>query len=354
MRSRISPGRIRTAAAVSVVLALLGVAAAVPLSSAASPSIGSLQSRLSQQQARAHDLSAQAGQASQLISRLGGQIALVSQREAAVQTRLGAARAALGVAQGAVTHERAVLEALKARLVRARDALTRLLVSDYESEPQNIVTVVLQAHGFADLLDRLQYLHIAEGQQKTIVAVTTAAKAQAERATARLDALEKRDQASAIAVATEARAIAGMNALLQSKRAALERVRAIQVSELQATRSRQSQLSHELSVVEAQQAAADQVASGSPVPYGGSGASGGWAIPYAIVLCESGGQNLTPNSAGASGYYQILPSTWSGAGGTGPAAYLAPKSEQDRIASILWNNGAGASNWVCSGIVGIH
>jgi hypothetical protein len=72
------------------------------------------------------------------------------------------------------------------------------------------------------------------------------------------------------------------------------------------------------------------------------------------VLCESGGQNLTPNSAGASGYYQILPSTWSGAGGTGPAAYLAPKSEQDRIASILWNNGAGASNWVCSGIVGIH
>jgi hypothetical protein len=145
-----------------------------------------------------------------------------------------------------------------------------------------------------------------------------------------------------------------MNALLQSKRSALQRVRAIQVAELAATRSRQSQLSHELTVVEAQQAAASVTTSGSPIPYGGAGASGGWAIPYAIVLCESGGQNLTPNSAGASGYYQILPSTWRGAGGTGPAAYLAPKSEQDRIASILWNNGAGASNWVCAGIVGIH
>jgi hypothetical protein len=73
-----------------------------------------------------------------------------------------------------------------------------------------------------------------------------------------------------------------------------------------------------------------------------------------IVLCESGGQDLPPNSAGASGYYQIIPSTWKLFGGSGPAAYLAPKSEQDAVASRIWNNGAGASNWVCAGIVGIH
>ena len=77
-------------------------------------------------------------------------------------------------------------------------------------------------------------------------------------------------------------------------------------------------------------------------------------IPYAIVLCESGGQNLPPNSAGASGYYQIIPSTWKLFGGTGPAAYLAPKSEQDAVAARIWNGGKGASNWVCAGIVGIH
>jgi hypothetical protein len=72
------------------------------------------------------------------------------------------------------------------------------------------------------------------------------------------------------------------------------------------------------------------------------------------VLCESGGQNLPPNSAGASGYYQIMPATWTGAGGSGPAAYLASKAEQDAVASRLWNGGAGASNWVCAGMVGIH
>jgi hypothetical protein len=77
-------------------------------------------------------------------------------------------------------------------------------------------------------------------------------------------------------------------------------------------------------------------------------------IPYAIVLCESGGQNLPPNSAGASGYYQIIPGTWSLYGGTGPAAYLASKAEQDAVASRIWDGGKGASAWVCAGIVGIH
>ncbi|MGI9184061.1 MAG: transglycosylase family protein [Solirubrobacteraceae bacterium] len=84
------------------------------------------------------------------------------------------------------------------------------------------------------------------------------------------------------------------------------------------------------------------------------GPGGGWAIPYAIVLCESGGQNLPPNSAGASGYYQIMPATWKLFGGPGPAAYLASKAQQDAIATKIWNGGAGASNWVCAGIVGIH
>jgi hypothetical protein len=351
MKSRIRFAGVRPAAAASAALALLGAAAAVaPLSSSAAPSVGGLQSRIGQQRARAQSLAASTGRASELIAQLDGQIAQLAQREAALQVRLAAARAALGEAQAAVTRERAHVALLEARLARARMLLARQLVSQYEAAPQNVVTVVLQAHGFADLLDRLQYLHMAQGQQQAIVRVTTAAKAQAVSAVARLARLESRDRASADAVATEAAAIAGMDGLLQGKRTAVQRVRAIQLEQLASARARQAQLSHQLSVVEAQQAAAATNAAGGPA----LGPSGGWAIPYSIVLCESGGQNLPPNSAGASGYYQIIPSTWSGAGGTGPAAYLAPKSEQDRIASMLWNNGAGASNWVCAGILGIH
>ena len=86
-------------------------------------------------------------------------------------------------------------------------------------------------------------------------------------------------------------------------------------------------------------------------PVGGLGASGGpWVIPTPIVMCESGGHNDPPNSAGASGYYQIIPSTWALFGGTQytPQAYQAPKSIQDLIAAKIWNGGAGAANWDCA------
>ena len=79
-----------------------------------------------------------------------------------------------------------------------------------------------------------------------------------------------------------------------------------------------------------------------PLPYGD------WAIPPAIVMCESGGQNLPPNSSDASGFYQILGSTWRSYGGSGSEAYLTPKSEQDRIAARIWREG-GPSQWVCRG-----
>lgn len=79
---------------------------------------------------------------------------------------------------------------------------------------------------------------------------------------------------------------------------------------------------------------------------------GNWAIPAPIVMCESGGQNLPPNSAGASGYYQIIPGTWAGYGGSGYTAYLASKSEQDAVASRIWNGGSGANQWVCAGLTG--
>lgn len=77
---------------------------------------------------------------------------------------------------------------------------------------------------------------------------------------------------------------------------------------------------------------------------------GNWAIPGYIVQCESTFQNLPPNSAGASGYYQIIPSTWAGYGGGAYAsqAYEAPKVDQDIVAGRIWDGGNGAGQWVCA------
>ena len=95
-------------------------------------------------------------------------------------------------------------------------------------------------------------------------------------------------------------------------------------------------------------AAATPVAAAHAAVTAGSGA-GGWAIPSSVVQCESGGQNRPPNSAGASGYYQIIPATWRAYGGTGANAYQATPQEQAAVAARIWAGGAGASQWVCAG-----
>ena len=86
-------------------------------------------------------------------------------------------------------------------------------------------------------------------------------------------------------------------------------------------------------------------------PATAQGPGGPWAIPWPIVQCESGGRNTPPNYASASGYYQILDSTWKGLGGSTKHAYQASKAEQDRLAARLWAGGAGRHNWVCADLV---
>jgi septal ring factor EnvC (AmiA/AmiB activator) len=347
------------AAAVAVALGL----ASTPVSSSASPSLGQLNDQLNAQQARQHSLAASIGNLSHLISSLDGQIALVESREAAVRADLARDRAALAAVQRALTREQHVLTVLRGRLARARMLLARQLVTNYEQSKPNLVSVVLESNGFKDLLDRLTFLNDAQKQQQTIITVTQQAKARADAAARRLAALRATDRRITLATAQRVRALAGMNLLLHSKQSALQQARSAQQQALSASRAKGAALQAQIAKIQAAQAAAERAAlaqqqsstsAGGPTPAGPTyGPSGGWAIPYSIVLCESGGQNLTPNSAGASGYYQILPSTWAGYGGYGQA-YQAPKSVQDQRAAQLWNGGAGASNWVCAGIVGIH
>jgi septal ring factor EnvC (AmiA/AmiB activator) len=360
---RTVPARLATAMALGA--GAFAATAALPNSSrAGTPSLGQLNQQLGQAQARQQSLSSSIGGLSQSIASLDSQIALVQSREAAVRADLQQDQARLGAARTALRRERRLLVVLVARLARARMLLARQLVSSYEGGHPDLVTVVLEAQGFKDLLDKLAYLHDAERQQQTVIGVTRVAKAQADAAARALVRLEAADRAITAATATRARALAGMNLLLSSKQAALQRARAAQQTALAASRASVGHIQSQIAQAQAQQAAAAAQAattsgtpttSGPPTPAGPSyGPNGNWAIPYAIVLCESGGQNLTPNSAGASGYYQIIPSTWAAYGGTGPAAYLASKAEQDAVASRIWDGGRGASAWVCAGIVGIH
>jgi septal ring factor EnvC (AmiA/AmiB activator) len=347
-----------------VAAAIAIVCAALPMSSIADPSLGDLNSQLSQQQSRQQTLGASVAKLSHSISSLDGQISLVRSREAAMRAELQRDRTQLIRIGTELTRERHLVVVLKARLRRARIVLARQLVSNYERDRPDLVSVLLEARGFTELLERIDFLRRAEGQQQSIIQITRTDKAQADRATRRLSELEAYERRVTNAAAIRTKALAGMNALLQSRQTALARIRDAQQAALIASRANGRRLRSAIARVQADEAAARAAAAraapsapsapgASSAPSGAPlGAHGGWAIPYSIVLCETGGQNVPPNSATASGYYAIVSAAWRQFGGTGPAAYLAPKSEQDAVARRIWDS-VGPKAWVCAGIVGI-
>jgi septal ring factor EnvC (AmiA/AmiB activator) len=349
------PVRLRIIALIAAtLLAGLATGAGREPARAAGASLGSLNSQLGAQQARQHSLASSISSLNALIGSLDAQISLVQDREAAVSDDLANDRAELARVQASLARERILLTRLRHRLADAHTLLARQLVSSYETPKPDLVSVVLNAHGFNDLLEQVAFLGRVEHQQQTIITFTRNAKAAADAAARRLAKLQLTDRQITQVTELRVRALAGMNALLGSKQSALQSARAAQQDALAVSRAKGHDLRRQISHVEAQQAAAEAAAQRAAATPVALGPSGGWAIPYAIVLCESGGQNLPPNSAGASGYYQIIPSTWKLFDGTGPAAYLAGKAEQDAVATRIWNGGAGAQNWVCAGIVGIH
>jgi septal ring factor EnvC (AmiA/AmiB activator) len=304
------------------------------------------------------------------VSSLADQINLVQSQEAAAQSQLTGYDTALSQAKSELYAERARLHMLKRRLKRASKLLGAQLRSQYEQPEQSFMSLLVDANGFNQLLSQIQYLDNAKHDQQKIIQLTRSARAQTQSATARIDKLAEADQRAANAAAVQTDALSGMNSLLASRQAALNLEREAQATALTASQAKGSELRSAIQTIQAKEAAAQQATrtfsgggttgtTGTTTPTAagsggdGLGGSGGWAIPEAIVLCESGGQNLPPNSAGASGYYQIIPGTWKLFGGTGPAAYHASEAEQSAVAAKIWNGGAGASNWTCSSIVGI-
>ena len=208
------------------------------------------------QQARQQQLAHSVGGLSSGVASLQGQIALVQRREADVRAQLARDRAALAAVHGKLTAERARVRALRATLAYARMLLSRQLLSSYEGGKPDLVSVVLESNGFAQLLDQVNFLHDAMSAQQRIINVTRTAKALADAAAARLAGLERNDAQLVDASAMQARALAGMDSLLGTKEAALARALSAQEAALQASRNRGSALQTQITQIRAQQAAA--------------------------------------------------------------------------------------------------
>ncbi len=304
---------------------------------------GTLQRDIAAKQEREARLGSQAERLGRLERRAAAQLALLQKRLGEAQAELNRAQTRLARTQADLRSERARALRLRLRLAEARKVLAKLLVERYQGGTPDLVSVVLEADGFADLLERATFLKRIQDRDTMIVDTVRDARAQARGEARRLARLERARRSVSVRVQQRRNQIASVTQAMQQRRAALAQARAARLALRRATRASRRRAQKTLDKLLAQQRRA----------FSSPGPGGPWAIPWPIVQCESGGQNLPPNFAGASGYYQFMPATWRGMGGSTPHAYQASKAEQDRLAAKLWDGGRGAHNWVCAGIVGL-
>jgi peptidoglycan hydrolase CwlO-like protein len=340
LQKRPVPSPAARAAVVAVLAAAAGIGLGLPALSGAQ-SEGELRDRAGQARAREQALAGDVARLGRLVTSLDNDIAVIERRRAAVQAELEADRAKLGRIRTDLRAQRRRVVRLRARLREARTVLASRLVQLYQTPRPDVITVVMKARGFADLLEQATYVKFIGRQDARIIHLVRRARVDAAQAVRRLARDERRQEEITVAIEARRNALVGISASLAERRAVAAQARATRAAALTATRASRQRIEGRIAALVAARARAARAV----------GPGGPWAIPWPVVQCESGGQNLPPNSAGASGYYQMLPATWKGLGGSTPHAYQASKGEQDRLAAVLWAGGAGARNWVCAGMV---
>jgi peptidoglycan hydrolase CwlO-like protein len=152
------------------------------------------------------------------IRQTNGGLASAQAQLSRLQSELAVREHQLGIVQSQLLAARAHLLALENLLQRATRALAANLVAGYEGAAPNLVSVVLEAHGFADLLEKLAFLRTIGNRDAQIISATRIAREQVQRQADRLGALERRDQRLTAVVLAQRNQVAALEDALMRER----------------------------------------------------------------------------------------------------------------------------------------
>ncbi|MBA2504380.1 MAG: peptidoglycan DD-metalloendopeptidase family protein [Thermoleophilaceae bacterium] len=195
---------------------LLGLMAYVvlPLPGLSAP----LNKRIDNQRAKVEKKKRKEGVLTSTISRynnridgLQGDINGLQSRQRRIQATLDGKRAELLDARDGLERSRDRLVRLRADLAKSQRALSARLVEIYKSDEPDALTVVLEADGFTDLLDRAEFIDRISQQDQRIVRTVRRLKAEATKQEKQLESLEKKAEAAANVI------LARKNELVTSK-----------------------------------------------------------------------------------------------------------------------------------------
>jgi murein DD-endopeptidase MepM/ murein hydrolase activator NlpD len=189
------------------------------------------------------------------IGDLQGDITVLQTKQVRLQTNLEAKRAELAQIQEDLRRERLKLARLRERLAEARVLLATRLVEMYKADQPDIVTVVLESDGFADLLERTEFLQRVSDGDARLIARVRGAKAEATATAARLDTLEKRAAEVAQAIEQEVKQVESVKVDLVDRRDRFAAVRSEKAGLLASTRESRHALEDHVESLEREQSA---------------------------------------------------------------------------------------------------
>jgi peptidoglycan DL-endopeptidase CwlO len=189
------------------------------------------------------------------INLLEGDITVLQARQPRIETDLANKRAELARVQDELRRERIRLVRLRARLAESRAALSDRLVELYKADEPDVVTVILESDGFADLLERAEFMQRVSQQDARIIDHVREAKEEAVAAEQRLDALEERLRKVAAAVARRAAEVDAIKDRLVERQQEFQGARAVKANALANTRAHRHDLEGDLRALEKEQAA---------------------------------------------------------------------------------------------------
>ncbi|HEX3688328.1 MAG TPA: hypothetical protein VHV28_01485 [Solirubrobacteraceae bacterium] len=233
--------------------------AAVVLGLIAVPGWADLSSRYKAGQERAKQLQSQLSAQSQQIAGYQGTIDNLEARLSAIENALGVQERLLTNVSMELTAARKRLSGLKASEARDQAALAAQLRADYESPLPNIVSVVVNAKGFDQLVNGVRDLTaIRRSNAETLQRVANDRKA-VQAQTVALTSVQQRRRREAAAILVERDNVAQLRLSIVNKQLHAEHIRGGTASRLS---SLKKTLEHQAKVLDAQ-AAREQALNGS-------------------------------------------------------------------------------------------
>ncbi len=294
------------------VVALIGLLAALLGTSLTAASSGDLQSQIAATRSAADALKQQIASDSQQIATTAHGIASAQARLDTIQSRLDTRIAELKSVQASLIAARDHLVALENRLHLATQALAANLVATYEGSPPNLTTVLLNSHGFNDLLDQMSFMQRVAHQNADIVGITRTARAEVVREAERLATLEARDRTLANQVLAQRNQEAALRAALMRQQLSQMAVRAHTRNQYSSVSARLGHLQARLNAIEAAAARAAAAAATT-----GNANVGGIAVNTGgMVQPPAGAPEAVRQIIAAGNAIATLPYIWGGGHGS--------------------------------------